>query len=325
MRTFFCFDLDAASHNKAMWQTLATTFCQTGESPFWHPEEQSLYAIDIPGRSVWRTRGPVVGDGAEPVVERWTMPSEPGCIAPARRGGMVIALRDGIYRARAWGGALARMTPVDYDPQTVRFNDGKCDPFGRLWAGTLIEPKDRNEATLYCLDPRAANRAVPMASDAMTANGLAFAPDAKTLYWADTAAHSVRAWDWDGEANLLSKPRVFLQFGMKQKGWTPESGVAYEGRPDGATIDAEGNYWLAMYEGAQLLCFAPDGTRRAALPVPVQCPTMPCFGGADLKTLFVTSARHGRSEAELSRLPASGAVIACKVQTAGRPVDFFDD
>lgn len=317
-----------------MWQTLTTTFCGLGESPFWHPGERSLYWLDIPGRALLRTRGEI---GTAPVVERWAMPADPGCMAPARRGGLVIALRDGIYRAREWGGALQRMATADYDQVTTRFNDGKCDALGRFWAGSLFEPKNQRIAALYCLDARsrAQGRApvmTRMAGDAVTANGLAFSPDRRTLYWADTAAHVIRAWDWEAESNALSRPRVFQQFDAKPGGWTadlPQDLLAtrplYEGRPDGATVDSAGNYWIAMFEGAQLLCFAPSGERLAALPLPVQCPTMPCFGGDDLRTLFVTSARQGRPASEIARLPASGALISMQVDEPGLPVCFFEE
>jgi sugar lactone lactonase YvrE len=307
-----------------MWTTLDDSLSQLGESPFWHPGERALYWLDIPGRAVLRTRGDI---DAGPGVERWALPTEPGCMAPARRGGLVIALRDGVYRAAAWGGALEPLARVDHDVQRMRFNDGKCDPQGRFWAGTINEAKDRADAALYCLDARAGRRPVlaPMANQATTANGLAFAAERRTAYWADTAAHQVRAWDWDPEANTLARMRVFQQFAAKPAGWTPSSPLRYEGRPDGAALDAEGHYWVAMYEGGQLLRFAPSGERVAALPTPVQCPTMPCFGGDDLRTLFVTSARHGRPAAELEERPASGCVIRMRVDTPGRPVAFFED
>lgn len=306
-----------------MWNTLTDSLSQLGESPFWHPTERSLYWLDIPGRAVLRTRG----DIANAEVERWSLPTEPGCMAPARSGGLVIALRDGIYRAIEWGGKLGLLAQVDHDVHTMRFNDGKCDPQGRFWAGTLNEAKDRPNAALYCLDARAGRAPTlsQMANAATTANGLAFAPDEPTLYWADTAAHVVHAWTWAARPNRLSKQRVFHQFADKPPGWTPESPVRYEGRPDGATIDAEGHYWVAMFEGGQLLRFAPSGEQVAALPTPVQCPTMPCFGGDDLRTLFVTSARRGRSASELEQRPASGHVVSIRVPTPGLPVAFFED
>ena len=119
---------------------------------------------------------------------------------------------------------------------------------------------------------------------------------------------------------------MFQQFAAKPAGWTPESPRRYDGRPDGATVDAEGHYWVAMFEGGQLLRFAPSGEQVAALPMPVQCPTMPCFGGDDLRTLFVTSARHGRPAAELdSGLPLRASVLSTRVDTPGLPVNFFED
>ena len=306
-----------------MWQTLPSSSSELGESPFWHPQERALYWLDIPGRAALRARG----DLAAPVVERWALPAEPGCMAPARSGGLVIALRDGIYRARKWGGELKPLARVDHDVRSMRFNDGKCDVLGRFWAGTINEAKDSASARLYCLDARGGRtpELTAMAHGATTANGLAFTPDARTLYWADTPAHAVRAWDWEAGANRMSNEREFLRFAPKPAGWSSEQPAGYGGRPDGATVDAQGHYWVAMYEGAQLLRFAPDGKQVQALPVPAQCPTMPCFGGDDLRTLFVTSARHGRPAAELARLPASGSVLHMRADTPGRPVDFFED
>ncbi|GAA4358096.1 SMP-30/gluconolactonase/LRE family protein [Variovorax defluvii] len=296
-----------------MWTSLNDSLCELGESPFWHPQERSLYWLDIPGRTVLRTRGEI----GNATVERWPLPTEPGCMAPAASGGLVIALRDGIYRAPAWGGPLTLLARVDHDVRTMRFNDGKCDPQGRFWAGTINEAKDRASAALYCLDARGGTpRLERMAQGVTTANGLAFAPDARTLYWADTPAHRVSAWDWDAEANRLSHERVFRQF-------EPKSNSPYQGRPDGATVDAQGHYWAAMFEGGQLLRLSPAGEQVAALPVPVQCPTMPCFGGEDLRTLFVTSARRGRPADELARLPASGQVLAMRTEVSGLPVRFF--
>jgi len=276
---------------------------------------------------VLRTRGEIGTPSA--TVERWALATEPGCMAPARSGGLVIALRDGIYRAREWGGELVAVARVEHDARTMRFNDGKCDALGRFWAGSLNEAKDKANAALYCFDARTDTGVSPtltqMANESTTGNGLAFSPDARTLYWADTAAHVVCAWDWNSEANSLSRARVFHQFEAKPQGWTPDSPVRYEGRPDGATVDAEGHYWVAMFEGAQLLRFAPSGQIVASVPVPVQCPTMPCFGGDDLKTLFVTSGRKGRPAAEIERLPASGTVISMRVDVPGLPVSFFED
>ncbi len=297
------------------WHPLTPERFGLGESPFWHPQEQTLYWLDIAANTVLRAN---VDRGT---TERWQLPQTPGCMAPAARGGLVIALRDGIYRARTWGGALERMAPALHDPTTTRFNDGKADALGRFWAGTIYEPRTSPAAQLFCLDGASLQA---KASHATVANGLAFSPDASTLYWADTTAHVIRAWDWDAQANVLSGERVLRQFPLKPPGWLPGD-AGYGGRPDGAAVDSQGNYWCALYEGARLLKLSPTGEVLADMPVPAQCPTMPCFGGDDLQTLYLTTASEKRPAAELQALPLSGCVLSMRVEVPGLPVNFFID
>lgn len=298
------------------WNPITDHADGLGESPFWHPHEQRLYWVDVPGKRVRRLH-PASG-----ALDDWAMPSEPGCIAPCTDGGLVIALRDGIYRGRAWGGTLGLLAPAQHDPATLRFNDGKADPLGRFWASTIYEPKDRADAALFCLDGEVLHR---LAGGATTGNGLAFSPDARTLYWTDTPGHVIRAWDWDARANTLANPRVFHQFAPKPAGWQPGQGMdaAYGGRPDGAAVDSLGNYWVAMYEGGRVVQLSPAGQVLQSIDVPARCPTMPCFGGDDLRTLYLTTASKGRPVSELAALPLSGRVLALRVEVPGRPVDFF--
>ena len=305
------------------WDVAVESPDALGESPFWHPDEQRLYWVDIAGRRVRRLH-PRSG-----ALEAWDLPQEPGCMAPAAGGGLVLGLRDGIYRARRWGGALEAIVRFDHAAHS-RFNDGKADPMGRFWAGTLYEPKDARKAELHCLDCRPDNgeQGEPlvqlMAGNAYTANGLAFSPAADRLYWSDTPSHAIYAWDWEPRANALRHHRVFHQFPPKPAGWQPGD-PGYGGRPDGAAVDVEGHYWCAMYEGGRLLRLAPDGRIAAEFEVPVRCPTMPCFGGPDGRTLYLTSARRGRPEAELRALPLSGCVLAARVAVPGLPANFFMD
>lgn len=278
-----------------------------------------LYWVDISGQQILRVN---VYMGT---VQTWRMPSEPGCIAPARSGGLVVALRHGVFRARHWGGALEPIATLPYDPATVRANDGKCDALGRFWVGTIDEPKAQRAAALFSIDPRHGAALVQQhAGDALTGNGLGWSPDGRTLYWADTPQHVVYAWDFDVQANTLSGHRHFITCAPKPAGWTWQD-TSYAGRPDGAAVDVQGNYYSALYEGRRIGKFAPDGTLLAHYATPVQCPTMPCLGGEDLKTLFITSARHGRSEAELQQFPASGAVFSMRVDVPGLPVNFYAD
>ena len=316
------------------WQALTTEPDGLGESPFWHPQENRLYWVDIPGRRIGR----VVVQGLQPqgAVEYWPLTQEPGCIAPVQvgdlGGGLVMALRDGIYLAREWGGPLQLLAAAPYDTRKQRFNDGKCDAQGRFWAGSLYEPKDQALGALYMLDNQGLHAMVGGVKDGahdgvkegvVTANGLAWSPDGHTAYWADTAAHQVRAFDFDAASGQFTNSRVFYQAPPKPAGWAWGSATPYGGRPDGATVDAEGCYWSAQYEGGRLLRIAPSGQVLAEVPTPALCPTMPCFGGPDLKTLFITTARHGRSQAELAQYPGAGCVWAMRVEVAGVGVNEF--
>lgn len=291
------------------WDLVVAEPDGVGESPFWHPQEQRLYWVDIPGKRIRRWHP---DSGAQ---DSWSLPQEPGCIAPARSGGFVMGLRDGIYRAHAWGGPLAPIALFGHAAHS-RFNDGKADPLGRFWAGTYYEPKDARRADLYCIDcrPDNGNGGQPIvqlkAHNATSANGLAWSPAQDTLYWTDTQAHTVYAWDWEPAANVMRRHRVFRQFPPKPRGWQPGS-PGYGGRPDGAAMDTEGHYWCAMFEGARLLQLSPAGEVVADIAVPVRSPTMPCFGGPDGRTLYVTTAGQG--------------VLAARADVAGLPVNFFVD
>ena len=277
-----------------------------GESPLWHPDEQRLYWVDIPGHLLNRY------DPASGQHEAWPVPSEPACIAPLLGGGLLMAARDGLWRFDVTNGTRTLLAPPPYDPAGQRFNDGKADAQGRFWVSTLDDQREPH-AALYCLDRGILRR---LADGITVGNGLAFSPDGSTLLWADTTAHHVQAFDLNAADGSLSRPRTFAQFPRRD----PHAPISrYGGRPDGATIDSEGAYWVAMFEGQRLLRLAPDGHQLAELPLPVRCPTMPCFGGADLKTLYITTARDKRPHAELSAQPLAGCVLQCRVDVPGLP------
>jgi sugar lactone lactonase YvrE len=139
------------------------------------------------------------------------------------------------------------------------------------------------------------------------------------MLWTDTTTHSIFAFDFEPASGAISRRRVFAQFDKR----APDQALdSYDGRPDGAAVDSAGTYWIAMYEGQRLVRLAADGTRLADLPLPVRCATMPCFGGADLRTLFITTARAHRPADELAVQPLAGHVLTMRVDTPGLPVNF---
>lgn len=284
-------------------QPLGPHRCRLGESPLWHPDEQRLYAVDIPGRQVLRWR-----EGAD-APDVWPQDEEPGCIAARAGGGLLVARRDGLWALDTDTGAQQRLSPPPYDPARLRFNDGKVDPAGRFWVGTISDAREP-EAALYRFDGTAF---APQATGLTTANGLAWSPDGRLIHWADTKTHRVHVADFDVTTGTLGAPRVFIEFQPRT------AGQAYGGRPDGAAMDAEGAYWVAMFEGGCLLRIAPDGQVLRRVTLPVSCPTMVTFGGADLRTLFVTTARDKRPADELAREPLAGAVLQMRVDVAGLP------
>ncbi len=281
-----------------------------GESPLWHPHEQALYWCDIPGRQLNRF------DPASGAHRAWAFDTDVGCCAPLHDGGLLLALRRGLVRFDPATGTSTVLAAAPYDPAKERFNDGKADPQGRFWVGTIYEPRDPPRAALYRFN---AGRLDRMAGDITVSNGLAWSPDARTLYWADTQAHRVDALDFDVSDGSLSRRRVFAQFPAKT---LDPARASYGGRPDGAAVDAEGGYWIAMYEGARLLRLAPDGSVVREVRLPVRCPTMPCFGGADLKTLYITTSRNSRPADELAREPLAGCVLQLRVEVPGLPANF---
>ena len=281
-----------------------------GESPVWHPDEQALWWCDIPGKALHRWHA------ASGQHQQWAFPSEPACCAPLLGGDWLLAMRDGLWRFHPANGQRTRLAEPPYESAHERFNDGKADALGRLWVGTIYEPREPPCAALYRFSQ---GELTAMAGDITVSNGLAFSPDASTLYWSDTKAHTVYAFDFDLGAGAITRRRVFASFAMK----TPGQDLAtYGGRPDGAAVDMQGNYWAAMFEGQRLVQLAPDGRLLREVLLPVRCPTMPCFGGTDLRTLYVTTARENRPADELAAQPLAGCVLTLRVDVPGLPVNF---
>jgi sugar lactone lactonase YvrE len=274
-----------------------------GECPVWSVDDQALYWVDINAPSLNRF-DPLTGRNTA-----WPMPESIGCFGLRAEEGFVAALRSGIWFVDRDGKLGRKIASAPYDPAHHRFNDGRVDPQGRFWAGSMNENRDAATAQLYCLD--ADHALVPMISGITISNGLAWSPDSRTMYHADTPERTISAWEFDPATGDISNRRVFVRF----------PGV--NDRPDGAAVDREGCYWSALYRGGRLVRISPRGETLAEFPLPALCPTMCAFGGPDLKTLYVTSARQQRADDELARLPLSGGIFALRVDVPGLPEPKF--
>jgi sugar lactone lactonase YvrE len=274
-----------------------------GECPIWSARDKALYWVDIDAPSLNRF-DPATGENRV-----MPMPESIGSFALRKPAGFIVALRSGIWLARADGTLDRRILAAPYDPAHHRFNDGRCDPAGRFLVGYMNERRDAPSAALMSID--AAGKMAEIFRGFTVSNGLAFSPDGRTMYHSDTPAHLVRAFDYDSASGTIANERVF-------KHWQGETE-----RPDGAAVDSQGNYWTAFFRGGKVVQVSPRGETLAEYPVPAMCPTMCAFGGPDLRTLYVTSARRGRDEQELARLPQSGSIFAMTVDVPGLPEPYF--
>jgi sugar lactone lactonase YvrE len=268
-----------------------------GECPVWSTAEQVLYWVDINAPSLNRFDPATGGNRAMP------MPSSIGCFALRSRGGFVVALRDGVWLADADGTLERKVAAAPFEPAHHRFNDGRCDPQGRFFAGTMNEKRDAPSAALYRIDFDF--RVTEVLGNLTISNGLAWSPDGRTMYHADTPTLTINAFAFDAAMGTPSNGRTFARFD------------AQTDRPDGSAVDSEGCYWTAFYRGGRVVRLSPAGDVLASYPVPAMCPTMCAFGGDNLRTLYVTSARQQRDDAELARLPQSGGIFAMQVDVPG--------
>ena len=274
-----------------------------GECPVWSVTDQALYWVDINAPSLNRF------DPATGLNIAWPMPESIGCFALRARGGFVAALRSGFWVINREGKLERKLVSAPYDPAHHRFNDGRADAKGRFWAGSMNEKRDANSAKLYRLDPDL--KLTAMVDGITISNGLGFSPDGRTLYHADSPTQTVHAYDFDAAAGTIASRRVLKRF------------TASTDFPDGAAVDRDGCYWSALYRGGKVVRISSNGALLAEYALPAQCPTMCAFGGPDLKTLYVTSARQRRDAEELARLPQSGGIFAMRVDTPGLPEPRF--
>jgi sugar lactone lactonase YvrE len=272
-----------------------------GESPLWSVAEQVLYWVDINAPALNRF-DPATGENVA-----MPMPESIGCVALRQPHGFVVALRAGVWLARHDGTLETKLADAPYDPASHRFNDGRCDRQGRFWAGTMSDVRRDPVGTLYRLDPDLS--CTPLRNAIIIPNSLAWSPDGRTMYFADTNRHTIWAWDYDPASGAATGERVFADTGA--------------GRPDGSCVDADGCLWNAEYGAARIVRYTPGGKVDRTIELPVANPTCCCFGGAQLDELFITSARQWLSATDLARQPLAGSVFALRPGVHGLPESRF--
>jgi sugar lactone lactonase YvrE len=275
-----------------------------GECPRWHPLEKALYWVDIYEPSLNRF-DPRTGEN-----RKWPMPERIGCFGFRRGGGFIAGMQSGIFLVDVEKEVTTHRI-FAYEPGNPesRFNDGRCDPGGRFWAGTMNESMDKRVGALFRVDHDL--KCTKMVDHLIVPNGMAFSPDGRTMYHSDSRQDYVFAWDFNAATGDIANQRIFLAMDIQ------------EGRPDGAAVDAEGYYWICHIGGWHLARYSPEGKIDRVIGIPVQRPTMCAFGGPDLKTLYITTAKYPLSETALRKQPLAGGLFAFDAGVAGIPEPFF--
>lgn len=275
---------------------------QLGECPRWDEQEALLYWVDINGFCLNRF------DPSSGVNTSLQFKEEIGCFSLRSTHGFVLAMRSGFYLLNGWNTELMALSDPESELVNNRFNDGRCDVRGRFIAGSYYPPKDTEAANLWMLESD--GQVKQLEKNLLTANGSAFSPDNRYFYLADTPKHVIYRYQYDVDSGCLSDREIFHQFPYGQ------------GRPDGAAVDVEGNYWTALYEGQRIVCLNPNGEIIEEIRVPAMCPTMVAFGDDDFKTLYITTAGE-RPDPELEKYPDSGSVFKVRVDVSGSPEHRF--
>jgi sugar lactone lactonase YvrE len=279
-----------------LWDVRATL----GEGIVWDAAGDRVWFVDIKGKCIHRCAAD--GSGRR----SWDAPGQVSFIVPASDGGMVCALDDGLYRFIDKGpqaaAAFLPLAKVEADQTGNRFNDGHVDAGGHLWFGSMDDAEELPSGVLYRFDGASVRR---MDDGYVITNGPATSPDGRTLYHTDTLAKRIYAFDRAADGSLSDK-RVFVEIGDG-------------GYPDGMAVDADGNLWVATFGGWRIDRFDAGGRKIGEVRFPCANVTKLAFGGADLRTVYATTARKGLSAEALDAQPFAGAVFTFRCETPGLP------
>jgi sugar lactone lactonase YvrE len=284
-------------------EVFADLHADVGEAPHWDERTRTLLFVDLTAGVVFRY------DQSGVKVGSFCVGQEVGAVVPRRSGGLVLAVRDGIAVASETGEGFEVTAPVERDTPGNRMNDAKCDPAGRLLAGTTAFDFSPHSAALYRVEPDWSVEQI--VRDVTQSNGIAWSPRGTRMYFIDSATQGVDVFDYDVGTGSAGNRRRLLAIERAQ------------GIPEGMAADNGGNLWVACFGGAAVRCYSPAGVQLAEVPFPVTQVTSCTFGGPDLADLYVTSAAYRQSADQLRREPHAGATFVCRPGAVGMPASSF--
>jgi len=267
--------------------------CRLGECPVWDVKQQMICWIDI-------LRGEI--HQYSPVGKKHIKLSVPrfiGSVALCKDGNFIAALKNGISIIDRKTAKIKFISNPEHNLPHNRFNDGKCDPEGRFWVGTMSLLDEDKNGSLYTLDEKLnIDKKIP---DVSVSNGLAWSVDHKTMYYIDTPTFEIVSYDYDSGTGTITNRKVVISISEK------------DGYPDGMTIDDEGMLWVAHWDGWQITRWDPvNGKKLLSIPLPVARVTSCTFGGENLNDLYVTSAKTGLTASDLKKQPRAGALFVIR-------------
>jgi sugar lactone lactonase YvrE len=269
-----------------------------GECPVWDPRLAVLWWVDIPRGEVHQFDPK---SGQDVVIE---VGEDVGAVVPCAAGGVVLALRSGFSRLDD-SGVITQVAVLDRADPRLRLNDARCDPLGRLWAGTVRDDQAPGTAALYCLEGH--GRIERRLDDVTISNGLDWSLDGQTFYYADSGRGTVDAFEYDLERGALGERRAFVRIDPA------------DGFPDGLCVDADGFVWLAVFGSWSVRRYSPDGDLDQVIELPVRDVTSVGFGGTALDVMYVTSASERLAAEDWLSQPHAGGIVCCRPGPCGRP------
>lgn len=294
--------LDTSDQNVAVLEYKINA--KLGEGAFWDHQNHKLYWVDIEGKTLH------IYDPAKRSNITFPTPSRIGTVVPMLDNEAIIALEDGIYKINTISGDIELLSDVESKISENRFNDGKCDPNGNLWVGSMHLEQSAPKANLYKINKY--GEATKMLDSITISNGIVWSSDQKTMYYIDTPTGNIRAFDFDMDDSTISNERIAVEVSESL------------GYPDGMAIDEEDMLWVGMWNGNSVARFNPQtGKLISKIEVPAHNVTSCAFGGENLDILYITTASIDMTDEEKEKFPLAGSLFKADPGVKGVKSNFF--